>query len=211
MKSPRAVIFDLDGTLIDSRKDIAAACNHTLVWAGREPLPEDVVASFVGDGARNLLARAFALEPRSPEIDRALAEFVRFYTANPVVHTRWMPGALEALDALEVPVALVTNKAKTVTLAILDALKATSRFAAIYGGGDGPLKPSPEPLYTVTRAMGVAPADTWMIGDASQDIGAGKAAGCFTVGVRGGFHDRLDDADVVLNSLEELPKLASLR
>ncbi|HZU84083.1 MAG TPA: HAD-IA family hydrolase [Polyangiaceae bacterium] len=213
LPAPRAFAFDLDGTLIDSRRDIAAACNHVLVTAGRAPLEEDVIATFVGDGARALLARAFGLDRGAPEIESLHDEFVRYYAAHPVVHTDWMHGALDALSALAPrPLAVVTNKTRTVTLAILDALGARARFAAVYGAGDGPLKPSPEPVLSVARAMAVSPADLWVVGDAVQDIGAGRAAGSATVAVLGGFQPearlRAANPDRVIASLAELPALA---
>jgi phosphoglycolate phosphatase len=212
LSAPRALAFDLDGTLVDSRRDIAAACNHALVWAGRAPLPEDVVASFVGDGARVLLARAFGIDRASPDLDAPLAELVRYYAAHPVVHTRWMPGALEALDALaDLPLALVTNKARAVTIPILEALGVASRFAVVVAGGDGPLKPSPEPLYAIARALSLEPRDIWAVGDAAQDVGMARAAGSPAIAVLGGFHNetrlRAAEPDVVLASLHELAAL----
>jgi phosphoglycolate phosphatase len=210
----RALAFDLDGTLIDSRRDIAAACNHVLSHAGRSALDEAIIATFVGDGARALLARAFGFERTAPELDELHDEFVRYYAAHPITHTGWMSGAVAALDALGAhPLAILTNKTRTVTLAILDALGARARFAAIYGAGDGPLKPSPEPVLSIARAVGVAPQELWVIGDAAQDVGAGRAAGSPTIGVLGGFHSeaRLREAgpDRVIASLAELPALVA--
>jgi phosphoglycolate phosphatase len=178
------------------------------------PLAEAVIATFVGDGARSLVARAFALAPSAPEVDPLLDEFVRFYAEHPVVHTTWMPGVSDALDALAAfPAAIVTNKTRAVTLAILEALGAKARFAFVYGAGDGPLKPSPEPIRRVASALGVSPAELWVIGDAAQDVGAGRAAGSPTVGVLGGFHsaERLYAAgpDRVVPSLHELPRLVA--
>jgi 2-phosphoglycolate phosphatase len=211
LRTARGVAFDLDGTLVDSRGDIAASCNHVLAWSGRAPLEERVIARFVGDGARALLARAFGIARDAPEMEALLAEFVRHYSANPVVHTRWMPGALEAMAELDrrgVPFALVTNKAREVTLPVLAALGVTSRFAAVYAGGDGPLKPGPEPILEVARQMGARPEEAWVVGDAAQDVGAGRAAGAFTVAVLGGFQDeaqlRAAEPHVVIESLAEL-------
>src|SRR5271166_3067718 len=133
MRAARAVAFDLDGTLVDSRLDIAAACNHVLVQAGRAPLAPQVVAGFVGDGVRALLARAFGLPGDAGELDPLVQQLVTYYAAHPVVHTTWMPGALDALGKLEGrPAALVTNKARVVTLAVLDALGVRDRFAFVY-------------------------------------------------------------------------------
>jgi phosphoglycolate phosphatase-like HAD superfamily hydrolase len=123
-----------------------------------------------------------------------------------------MAGALEALDALAPwPLAIVTNKARAVTLRVLDALGVTGRFAFVSAGGDGPLKPSPEPVLAVARALGVDVRGLWVIGDAEQDVLSARAAGAFAVAVRGGFHDDAQLAaslpDVTLASLRELPRL----
>ena len=213
---PLAVAFDLDGTLIDSREDIARACNHVLVWAGRAALPVSTVAGFVGDGARTLLARAFDVRKDAEEIEPLLAEWTRFYAAHPIERTTWMPGAKGALDAVAAAglrAALITNKARVVTSAILAALGVSDRFAAVYAGGDGPLKPDPEPVRSVARALGIRPEELWMVGDGVQDVGAGRAAGAPTIGVLGGFHapPALERAGptVTLASLARFPELLS--
>ena len=209
--APRAVAFDLDGTLIDSRADIAAACNHALAWSGREPIAVDVIGTFVGDGARALLARASGVDAASNELDGLLAEFIGFYAAHPIASSRWMPGALEVLAALEardVRLAVVTNKARAVTEPILRALGVASRFAAVYAGGDGPLKPSAEPMTRIMRELGSSSADTWLVGDGVQDVGAALAVGCTSVAVLGGFHSeialRASGATRIVASLTEL-------
>ena len=207
-----ALLFDLDGTLIDSRRSIALACNHALVRSGRAELPEDTIAGFVGDGARLLLARAAGLPATGAgELDVLLADFVRFYAAHPIDGTTWMPGAEGALAALGKggwKLGLVTNKARAITLPILGALGVADRFAVVVAGGDGPLKPDPAPILAATRALGVAPVHTWVVGDAVQDVRAGKAAACHTVAVLGGFQTearlRAEAPDLVLGSLAEL-------
>ena len=211
MQRPRAVAFDLDGTLIDSRADIAAACNHTLAWAGRAPLPEATVASFVGDGARTLLARAFALDGDAPELASLLDEFVGYYAAHPLSRSPWMRGAqamLAGLAAESILAALVTNKARAATLAVLAALDLSTRFSAVYAGGDGPLKPHAEPLLAVARQMRVEVGELWMVGDAAQDVASARAAGCTAIAVLGGFHSeatlRAAKPDALLESLDEL-------
>jgi phosphoglycolate phosphatase len=213
---PLAVVFDLDGTLIDSREDIAAACNHALAVLGRPPLPIGTIASFVGDGARLLLARALGLPSGAPEVDRALDAFRPYYEANPATHTRLMPGAREALDALgDRPLAICTNKPRGPTLAVLDAFGITSRFVAIRAGGDGPLKPDPSAVTDVVRSMRSDPRRTWMVGDGEQDVRAGRGAGCVTIAIRGGFgsEDALDAAqpDMVLGTLHDLVSLVKVR
>ncbi len=212
--SPRAVVFDLDGTLIDSREDIAAACNHALVSHGRAFLKMETVRTYVGDGARMLLARAFALPVTSAELDAPLATFHAYYQAHPLVYTVLLPGALEVLDALAAtatPIALATNKPRETTLLVLEALRIRSRFTAIAAGGDGPLKPDPSSIHAVLKTMGVRAEASWVVGDGPQDVGAGKAAGCVTIGVLEGFVDperlRASEPDVIIASLHELVPL----
>lgn len=206
---PRAVIFDLDGTLIDSRADIAQACNHVLQWAGREALPVETISGFVGNGARALLAGAFGLPSEAAELDAAFAEWQRYYAAHPVGHTRFMPGAERALQALSVrgvPLALVTNKDRRVTEQILAALGIAPRFDAVYAGGDGPLKPSAEPVLRVCATLGVEPCNTWLVGDGVQDVAAARAAKARAIAVSNGFHSaqrlRAAGADAVYASLD---------
>jgi phosphoglycolate phosphatase len=213
MQRPCGFAFDLDGTLIDSRLDIAAACNHVLVRAGREPLDPAVIVGFVGDGVRQLLARAFGLPGDDGALDPLVEDLVRYYAANPVVHTTWMPGALATLDAVsDVPLALITNKARAVTMAVLDALGATRRFAFVYAGGDGPLKPHPGPVTATVRALDVAARSLWVVGDGAQDVEAARAAGATAIAVLGGFasETRLREAqpDALLDAL---PALLDLR
>jgi phosphoglycolate phosphatase len=204
---PRAAVLDLDGTLVDSAPDIAAALNRVLEAEGRAALPLAAVKGFIGDGARALVARALG-RARS-DVDGPLALFQRRYRERPCVETRLMPGALAALDALAgARLALVTNKPRDVTRLVLDGLGLAPRFAAVYAGGDGPLKPDPAAIRAVLG--GVPPAEAWVIGDGPQDVEAGRAAGCFTVGVLGGYADaRLAASapDVLLGSLAELPGL----
>lgn len=211
LKRPRAVLFDLDGALIDSRDDIAAACNHALVAAGRPALPEATIAGFVGDGARALLARAFAIPRDAPEMERHLAEWAAYYAAHPIDRTAWMPGAREAIEALRARgarIGLATNKLRAVTLSIVRALGVEPLFDAVWAGGDGALKPAPDSVRALMTALGARPDETWLVGDGAQDVGAANAAGCAAIAVLGGFHaeDKLRAANptAVLASMREL-------
>ncbi len=208
---PRAIIFDLDGTLIDSRVDIARACNDALMAMGREPLPVEEVSTFVGDGARMLVARALRAEPHAPEVEVGLGHFRVSYEARPVVDTRLLPGVEACFECFSgLPVALATNKPRRATELVLAGLGIASRFVAVAAGGDGPLKPDPALLEKVLGEMRLAAKDVWMVGDSPQDVGAGRAVGCTTIGVYGFVErDRLAGAapDVLLDSLEELPPI----
>ena len=206
-----AVVFDLDGTLVDSREDIVRATQFTLREHGARVLSASVIASFVGDGARVLLARAWKLPETDPALDAYLATFLDYYTAHAADFTRPMPGAIEALDALGAfPLALATNKPRRTTDAVLRELALAERFRCIVAGGDLPSnKPDPSVLQHVASALGVAPDALVMIGDGRQDIRAGKAVGAATIGVLGGFGTEEElvaaGADVILPSLHGAP------
>lgn len=117
-------------------------------------------------------------------LESLLATFQRRYGERPCVHTTLLPGAREIL-ALDVPLALVTNKPRRLTLLVLQALGIADAFGAIWAGGDGALKPAPDGPIAAARALGVEPAEAWLVGDGPQDVLAGRAAGCFTVAVPG--------------------------
>lgn len=210
----RAVVFDLDGTLVDSTRDIAVATNHVLEASGRAPLAEDEIRSYVGDGARSLLARAARLEESAEELGPLLAEFLDFYTAHAVDHTQPLPGVLGALERLSVglPLAVCTNKPRRTTEAVLRALALDRFFGAVSCGDDGgEKKPAPAPLYKLASELGVPAESLVMVGDGAQDVLSGRAAGARTVGVRGGIQapERMLAArpDAVIDSLAELPDL----
>jgi phosphoglycolate phosphatase len=211
VRAPRAIVFDLDGTLVDSRGDIAAACNHALTAEGRAELPEATIAAFVGDGARALVSRAFGAAPDGETVERALAAFNLYYAAHAAVHTRWIAGVPSVLAALSpLPLALSTNKPRAATMALLEALGAATRFASIYCGGDGPLKPSRDAIDRALAPTGVPARDAWVVGDGVQDIAAARAAGASSIAVLGGFTAeatlRAASPDAVIEALEELPR-----
>lgn len=207
------LIFDLDGTLIDSRRDIAIACNHALEALGHGPLPEDEIGGYVGDGARKLVARALNSADETL-VERGLEAFLAYYLVHPVVHTKPMTGAVEALDVLaSMTLNVATNKRRDVAIAILRELGLLSRFTHVWGGGDGTAKPDPACVHALAKRSQCPLADVWMIGDGTQDLGAGKAAGVRTVAVLGGFHDeaklRALGPDFVIGDLRELPGIVT--
>jgi len=212
----RAVVFDLDGTLIDSRGDIADACNHMLEAAGHARLSDAEIAGFVGDGARYLVGRALDVGlsggPVSADaLDRHLEVFLDYYAAHPVVRTTVLPGVEASLAVLRsAAVAVCTNKPRRTTDAVLRALGWERRFGAIVAGGDTrEKKPHPEPIERCAELLGVRPEEIIMVGDGPQDVEAGRAAGALTIGVRGGIlpEARLlaSNPDVLLDSLEAFP------
>jgi phosphoglycolate phosphatase len=206
---PSALVFDLDGTLVDSRRDIADALLRTLAAHDKPELPFEDILLLIGDGARALVARAFARVGSlagEAALDRAVATFKALYAERPCVHTTLLPGAREVLD-LGLPAALVTNKPREITRLVLEGLEISDALPTVWGGDDGPLKPAPDGILSVLGRLDVPPSRAWMIGDGPQDILAGKAAGCFTVAVPG-IADlalvRAAEPDMVVASLHDL-------
>jgi phosphoglycolate phosphatase len=204
------VVFDLDGTLIDSVPDIASALNDCLFVEGLAPLTEAGVTALVGGGARELVARAMGDTFAAGDVDRVFGEFLVRYEADPVRRTRLYPGARELLDDLAnigLPLAICTNKPIGLTHSILDRLDLSATFCAVWGGDAGrPLKPDPACLRTLCVDLGTVPAQTLMVGDSHVDVDVARAAGCPSMVVAHGYEQRPRDslgADVVVAGLAE--------
>jgi phosphoglycolate phosphatase len=210
---PRAILFDLDGTLVDSRRDIAEALGDALVAHGRERLPLERVLPLIGDGPRLLVQRALGAPHDDALVSVVLATFRARYRERPCTHTTLLPGAREAIAAAPLA-AVVTNKQRDVSVLVLEALGIAARFGAVWGGDDGPMKPAPDGVLAVLAKLGVAPREAWMVGDGPQDVGAGRAAGCFTVAVPGiAERDRVlaAEPDLVVESLHDVARLCRAR
>ncbi len=210
----RCLLFDLDGTLIDSRADLTTSINLMLDELGRAPLPIERVVTLIGEGVRSLIERALratqSWEPQDGEIDRATEIFRRHYRVHLLDETRVYPEVHETLVALRhLPKAVVTNKPYEFSMLIIEALDLRSHFEVILGGDSLPeRKPSPQPLLEAARQCGRAPDDCWMIGDSRIDILAGRAAGMTTCGFVAGFRGREElveaGADVLIERFGEL-------
>jgi phosphoglycolate phosphatase len=179
------VVFDLDGTLVDSCEDITRAANHCLEAAGLAPRSRAEIQRFIGDGARLLLARAARLEPTEPRLDELLERFFVYYTEHATDHTRFVPGAQEVLAALShLPLALCTNKPRVTTLALLEGLGIGDVFDAVVAAGDVPHhKPHPAPLERVGELLGVGCERLVLVGDGPQDVACARAAGARSIGI----------------------------
>jgi phosphoglycolate phosphatase len=206
------VVFDLDGTLVDSSADLANAVNAALRRADAKApvLTLDVVRSFIGSGARNLVARSLVHAGVALPADEALPIFLEEYERRLTEHTRFYPGVEGVLDRLAAhPLAVLTNKPGDMSRRILDALGAGPRFFRVYGGGDLPSrKPDPEGLQRLMAEAMATPATTVMVGDSSIDVRTGRAAGAHTVGVRYGFDPeslRSEPPAALFDTLAELP------
>lgn len=178
-----AVIFDLDGTLVDSAGEIAEALNAALAELGLAALSDEDVAAMVGRGVRVLVERALTrLDAKGIDCDDAIARFERHYAANVGTEARLFDGVREGLDRLRAAnfrLAVVTNKPRMFTVKLLERLGVATLFYAIVAGDDGVrAKPAGDMLVAVCRKLGVEPAHALMIGDSENDVRAARAAGC---------------------------------
>lgn len=191
----KTALFDLDGTLIDSREDLALAVNLTRQDFGLAPKSVEAVVSCVGEGVRILIQRAI---PERPDLwEEMLVHQRKHYGDHLLDRTTLYPGVKETLQALGDAgwkLGVVTNKPSAATLRILEGLGMLGFFDAVVGGGDCPaLKPDPAPLLLAAQRMGVelAPQD-WMVGDNFTDLEAGARAGLRRCFCRYGFGDLRD-------------------
>ena len=180
-----AVVFDLDGTLVDSCEDIAQAANFCLNAAGFPPRSSAEIQAFIGDGSRLLLARAAGLDASDVRLDEMLERFFVYYTAHALDHTRLLPGVREVLAALShLPRALCTNKPRITTLALLEGLGIDAMFDAVVAAGDVPYhKPHPAPLLRASELLGVPCERVVLVGDGPQDVACARAAGARSIGL----------------------------
>ncbi len=187
--TPQLFLFDLDGTLIDSRADLAAATNRMRALHGLPPLPLATVSAYVGDGVRMLALRS--LEGAAVDPDLAAREISAAYAEHLTDQTTAYPGVdggLRALRAAGHDLALVTNKPGPHARRLFDHFGWTPLFAVLLGGGDVPeLKPSPLPLQTAMQRTGHAPATSWMVGDHHTDLEAARRAGVKSIYLESGF------------------------
>src|ERR1700693_3316674 len=194
--SIKLVIFDLDGTLIDSRLDLVHSVNAALRHIGRAALPDDVIASYVGDGAPILIQRALGGEAVDDALVRqGLQFFLSYYREHKLDHTTVYAGVKEALSAVQrasngAPrkLAVLSNKPIVPSRAIVEALGLGAFFIQIYGGNSfATKKPDPEGARKLLEETGVRPEEAAIVGDSHVDVETGQNAGLWTVGVSYGF------------------------
>lgn len=194
-ESIRLIVFDLDGTLINSQKDLANSINAMLTQLQRQPLPEEIIAAYVGDGVGMLVRRALGDPEDEHLVEDGLNRFLAYYREHKLDHTYVYPGVFESLDALRTSpdgrprnMAVLTNKPINPSRAICDALGLSPWFFQIYGGNSfATKKPDPEGLNTLIAEAGVAPSETLMIGDSDNDILTARRAGAWAIGCRFGL------------------------
>lgn len=185
-----AVLFDLDGTLVDSLADIGDSMNAVLAELGLPTHAPEVYRVLVGDGARALAQRALPPDAQG-RLEDVLARYKAHYDAHPVVKSRPYPGIVSMLDALVargVPLAVVTNKPHELAVEIVPRLLPSVRFAAVLGQKDGlPHKPDPAGPLSIARELGIDPARALFVGDTDTDMKTAVRAGMVPVGVLWGF------------------------
>lgn len=219
----KLVIFDLDGTLIDSRLDLVHSVNAALRHIGRPQLPDEVIASYVGDGAPILIQRALGAEAVDEALVRkGLEFFLAYYREHKLDHTTVYTGIEDALTAIQHcsnggsqavarKMAVLSNKPVNPSRAIVEALGLGPFFAHVYGGNSfATKKPDPEGARKLLEEAGVLPEQAAIIGDSHVDIRTGRNAGLWTVGVTYGFAPHtLGECppDVLVDSPQELAKV----
>jgi phosphoglycolate phosphatase len=206
----RALIFDLDGTLIDSKLDLALAVNRTLEHMGRRPLEHARIYGYVGDGAPMLVRRALGQGASEAEVQRGLDYFLSYYRAHMLDNTVTYPGVREGLELLkDRRMAVLTNKPVRFSQAILDGLGIARCFRYVYGGNSFPTKkPDPEGVYHLLRDLGVGPREAMMVGDSEVDVRTARNAGTWVCAVSYGLGIEglhAHPPDILLDSLTELP------
>jgi phosphoglycolate phosphatase len=187
------IVFDLDGTLIDSKRDLAESTNEMLSAYGAEPLPMDAVMGFVGEGAGMLVRRALRAAGRQPDLGEAIARFREIYDRRLLLHTRPYPGVPEMLQALaaRARLAVLTNKPERPARQILEAFDLGSHFTRIIGGdGAFPRKPDPSALTHLMDESGDVASSTLVVGDSMIDVETARNAGVPICLVLYGFGSR---------------------
>jgi len=218
--APRAVLFDLDGTLLDTIADLADAANLMLAELGRPARSQGEIHSFVGKGIPNLVRRCMTegTSATESEIETAVAVFRRHYAVVNGARTSIYPGVVETLQALrgrDIRLAVVTNKAEAFTLPLLERMGIATHFDTVVSGDTLPVKkPDPAVVQLACARLGVAPADALMIGDSANDALAAQGAGMPVLLVTYGYSegvpvDTIECDGLLSNALQALDHIAT--
>jgi phosphoglycolate phosphatase len=200
------IIFDLDGTLIDSRADLTTGVNLVRENYGLEPLTIETVTSYVGNGARKLIERAFA--NTDADLEEALSMMKKFYMENMLDKTELYPGVKDGLKKLSeagIPLAVITNKPTEPCKMILEHFGISPYIKFAIGGNSGfPLKPEPDSLLHVVKETGSAPEKSWILGDNYTDLESGRRAGIKKCLALYGFGKQREESyDLAVKSFDE--------
>lgn len=217
----RLIVFDLDGTLIDSRQDLTNSINAMLMEFGRPTLPEEIIASYIGDGAGMLVRRALGDPEDERLVEDALQHFLAHYREHKLDHTYVYPGVVASLESMRAApdgtprrMAVLTNKPVGPSVAICDGLGLSPFMFRIYGGNSfATKKPDPEGLNTLIREAEVSPQETLMVGDSSVDVLTARRAGAWVIGCRFGLSSHtVEDipSDCLVDAASEWAEALSL-
>lgn len=206
----KLIIFDLDGTLVNSIKDIANSLNYATEPYGIAPKTSEEVALLVGEGITKVIERVLGDE-KLRHRDDVVKRFLEFYSEHIADNTFPYPGVRETLETLNgFRKAVISNKREALSIKVLETLELLRFFELVIGSDStAEKKPSPVPVLHVISTMGLAPEDSIMVGDSDLDIAAGKGAGVKTVGVTYGYRDKnyLKDADFIIDEIKDLPSI----
>ena len=214
MTSIDLLIFDLDGTLVNTLEDIASSVDHTLARLGKAPIGLDAVQRYIGDGIETLLIRALGGEPA--DLSAAVSIYKEHHRKNLVVRSQLYPGVLETLEYFKsIQMAVISNKSTEFISPLLDRLGIARYFTTVIGADAGLLlKPAPDSILRAMTVSGASKERTVMVGDGTTDIRAGKAAGVITCAVTYGYRPEEEllqaGPDHVIHSITELTILFSL-
>jgi phosphoglycolate phosphatase len=205
----RALIFDLDGTLIDSKDDLICSVNAMLQEMSRPALSTETISGYIGHGAPQLVARALGGTAKEEELKRALQLFLAHYEEHKLDNTCLYPGVAETLEQVrQIPMAVLTNKPVRISVRILNELGIQKYFRLIYGGNSFQTKkPDPEGANTIQRELGLAAGETLLVGDSAVDVQTARNAGMLAAAVTYGFgaYDRAEcPADFYLERFADL-------
>ncbi len=207
---PAALIFDLDGTLVQSLPGIAASLNRALTLHGLPGHSHAAVRGFIGDGAKMLVTRALPPAVAALRLDSVLASFAGDYAVSWHLGTHPYPGIPELLSSLGtqgIPLAVLSNKPHKFTVEIVEKLFPQTTFAAILGNREGlPHKPDPTGALEISATLGIPPENCTLIGDSTMDLDTARNAGMKSIAVTWGYHDRerLSYADHTVDSITDL-------
>lgn len=208
LPAPRALLFDLDGTLADTAPDLAAAVNKMRSDRGLGHTPFDILRPLASAGARGLIGAAFGIGPGEAGYDDMRREFLDNYAAAIANHTTLFDGIVSLLDevsTLGLSWGIVTNKPALYTDALVPKIGLTHAACVISGDTTPHAKPHPEPLFEAARRLQLSPTDCWYVGDDLRDIDAGKAAGMPTIAAGWGYCGNTEPADWLADLIASHP------
>ncbi|QAU33817.1 HAD-IA family hydrolase [Janthinobacterium sp. 17J80-10] len=208
LRPPRAILFDLDGTLADTAPDLAAAVNLMRSARGLAPTPYEQLRPVASAGARGLIGAAFGIGPDHPEFNVMRTEFLDNYAAAIAIHTRLFDGIREMLQGLDqagLQWGIVTNKAARFTDALVPLIGLAGAGCVISGDTTPHAKPHPQPLLEAASRIGLPSEACWYVGDDLRDIQAGRAAGMPTIGAGWGYCGNVEPASWEADALAGHP------